>query len=1137
MIRNLQRSLFVHAQPPNNLQSTNPKHINHMKNFLLKTWLIMVCLVCGAGLSWAQVYTLDATLDANKGKNSSYTSSGDVTVGGITWNCAGNMSLAPWRIGGNSVTAADRAVYTKTAYESALSQIDLTVGAASNITVNSLKLVYSTSADFSNASEVAGTFAANSTISFKPASGDFPAGSYYKFVFNVTVSVTNNKFVEFKKVEFYGGSGSGAATLQSISLSGNYKTAFFTGDEFSFGGTVTANYDDNGTKDVTGKTKFTGYNLSTTGQQTVTASYTEGEVTKTATYNITVSDFTATAGTYTIDINKDFYGIETTGNNATEQSAEKWGVTVVSGCKSSASSKTYYAADHIRYYVDSYLKLTAPTGYVLTKVEFVEPTSDKNWGAEGITVNAGTYTNSTKTWTGATSNVDFSFSKQCRAAAVIVTYEEAGDVVVPTLEYIEAVGEAVALMEQQAFNHNGITIMAHWSDGTQTDVTASCTFTGHDPNTAGEQTITVTYQDKTTTYKVDVINNHYESLAQLVTYVKPTAAGEIVTVDLNNEVITGIFKTNKGARNGIFFNVNGQEVEIYCANVPGEWVVGGKISGTLTNCTWKLYNSTWELCPKDWSELTYTAPAEVQKYTVTMAPAEHGSLVVMNGEQSVTSGSQVVASTRLTFELTPEDGYEVEKLEAIVGENVNELKATNYWDVNADVTFKAYFKEIYKAPNVTWDLTKDETTDASAENLTWKNHKEVSMEALKASAGTATNNYYPGVLEDGKPKYSSTRFYANSTLTFAPANGITMASIVYTATSEAYANVMSGSTWTNASAKVDGTLVTITPVDGTKPVVATVGGTTGAKSVVVYYTGEYIYVEPTYYTISIDENIKGGSVSADLEKAEEGTKVTLSATPDKDWQFDSWNVRQADSDETISVSSNVFTMPAGNVVVSAVFKSSKYIDENGNLVLTYNFNDPNDFPEDFPVGATPAHTAMGEMFVISGNRIRISAPDNYYALNSGKSNQCLMLGKTKVGENNTKEDNTAYLEFPQKNGYKLVKVVVTTSSSVAGGISLWMFDRAWGPCCDPAETKSNSKEAFTFVLEASKANTAYRLSSNTTGKNLQFDNIVLTYEPAESTYNNATIHTLIDYIDCLFYDGLGNLQEVKKIENAILQRQ
>lgn len=49
-------------------------------------------------------------------------------------------------------------------------------------------------------------------------------------------------------------------------------------------------------------------------------------------------------------------------------------------------------------------------------------------------------------------------------------------------------------------------------------------------------------------------------------------------------------------------------MQIYCKDTPANWEVGGTISGTLTNCDWKLYNNTWELCPADYSELTYTAP-------------------------------------------------------------------------------------------------------------------------------------------------------------------------------------------------------------------------------------------------------------------------------------------------------------------------------------------------------------------------------------------------------------------------------------------------------------------------------------------------------------------------------------------------
>lgn len=102
----------------------------------------------------------------------------------------------------------------------------------------------------------------------------------------------------------------------------------------------------------------------------------------------------------------------------------------------------------------------------------------------------------------------------------------------------------------------------------------------------------------------------YASLSALVAAGAPTAEGTKVTVTLTNEKITGIYTTSSGYRNGVFLQVGEQEIEIYSKNVPDAWVEGGTISGTLTECDWKLYNTTWELCPDDWSELTYTAPEE-----------------------------------------------------------------------------------------------------------------------------------------------------------------------------------------------------------------------------------------------------------------------------------------------------------------------------------------------------------------------------------------------------------------------------------------------------------------------------------------------------------------------------------------------
>ena len=75
--------------------------------------------------------------------------------------------------------------------------------------------------------------------------------------------------------------------LQSISVSGQI-TTFSGGDEFEFGGTVTANYGSDIYEDVTSSATFDGYDMSSTGQQTVTVSY--GGKTTTYTINITESE-------------------------------------------------------------------------------------------------------------------------------------------------------------------------------------------------------------------------------------------------------------------------------------------------------------------------------------------------------------------------------------------------------------------------------------------------------------------------------------------------------------------------------------------------------------------------------------------------------------------------------------------------------------------------------------------------------------------------------------------------------------------------------------------------------------------------------------------------------------------------------
>ena len=72
-------------------------------------------------------------------------------------------------------------------------------------------------------------------------------------------------------------------------MGGTYPTEFGLGEEFSHEGmTVTAHYEDNSTSDATSAATFSGYDMNTLGNQTVTVSYTKGSVTKTAQYGIKV---------------------------------------------------------------------------------------------------------------------------------------------------------------------------------------------------------------------------------------------------------------------------------------------------------------------------------------------------------------------------------------------------------------------------------------------------------------------------------------------------------------------------------------------------------------------------------------------------------------------------------------------------------------------------------------------------------------------------------------------------------------------------------------------------------------------------------------------------------------------------------
>ena len=166
---------------------------------------MMLMLIGAGGNVWAEevvVYTLDGTVT---GGGNGYATTSTFDINNLSWSIVGNTTESPWRIGGKEISKIDRTLQSNAPIGSAISKVELEVGSASSITVNSLKLIVASNADFSSViDEVSRDFAASSIITFTPTSGtEWTTGAYYKFVFNVTVSATKNKFVEFISAEFY----------------------------------------------------------------------------------------------------------------------------------------------------------------------------------------------------------------------------------------------------------------------------------------------------------------------------------------------------------------------------------------------------------------------------------------------------------------------------------------------------------------------------------------------------------------------------------------------------------------------------------------------------------------------------------------------------------------------------------------------------------------------------------------------------------------------------------------------------------------------------------------------------------------------------------------------------------------------
>lgn len=296
--------------------------------------------------------------------------------------------------------------------------------------------------------------------------------------------------------------------LSGISLSGTYKTEFYKGDVFSYEGlVVTASYTDGSTAPVT-PTSVSSPTMSTIGEKTVTVTYTENNITKNDTYTINVRNVGVIVEQKSVTLNIETYATSNNWTNGTKYSSIQ-----VDDIDFSVSSGTntgkYYNSDNTwrLYHSDSAtLTISAPNN-----AKIISITPEFSVTDNGTFIYSGNVVKSANELTTNSQSITFSVGSSSGTNGKIgiknidVEYE-----IEKTLSSLTLSGDYKKTFNiGDSFSFGGI-VTANFDDDSTPNVTSLVTFSGYDLSVAGQQTVTVSYLGKTTTYKIDVVQleNH-----------------------------------------------------------------------------------------------------------------------------------------------------------------------------------------------------------------------------------------------------------------------------------------------------------------------------------------------------------------------------------------------------------------------------------------------------------------------------------------------------------------------------------------------------------------------------------------------------------------------------------------------------
>ena len=310
------------------------------------------------------------------------------------------------------------------------------------------------------------------------------------------------------------------------------------------------------------------------------------------------------------------------------------------------------------------------------------------------------------------------------------------------------------------------------------------------------------------------------------------------------------------------------------------------------------------------SDVTVGATFKKSTYTITVTQPQNGTV----GASAATASMGEL----ITLTIAPEAGYEVDQITVVYGENNTLVEVTdNQFTMPADnvtvtVTFKAVEYTITPETCENGSVTADKEKATAGTTVTL---------TATAAEGYEVDKFYYKVGETQTVLEGNTFTMPASDVTV----GATFKKSTYTIT---VTQPQNGTVGASAATANMGDVITLTinPNDGF--VIGTISVTYGENQTVEVTDNQFtmpagnVTVTVTFvdrkYNVTVEES-EHGSVTADKNEAAEGEKVTLTISPDAEYELDVLTV----DGQPVEVTGNTFefNMPAHDVTVTATFKA------------------------------------------------------------------------------------------------------------------------------------------------------------------------------------------------------------------------